>query len=104
MQFSLIRLHSCQVFVIPKYTSEEENSETAAIPAEDNFDERLAQMPDAVKACVVSIIENPDNIKNYLMCLADENYCRTYREKTDIFREAIAFINSALPQQAVDSG
>ncbi len=88
----------------PFVPSEEDNSETAAIPAEDDFDERLAQLPDKVKACVVSIIENPDNLKNYLMCLADENYCRIYREKTDIFRKAIAFINSALPQQAVDSG
>ena len=84
----------------PSVASEEENSETAAIPAEDNFDERLAQMPDAVKACVASIIDNPDNLKNYLMCLADENYCRIYREKTDIFREAIAFLDSALPQKA----
>lgn len=88
----------------PSVASEEGNSGEAAIPAEDDFDERFAQLPDAVKACVVSIIDNPDNLKNYLMCLADENYCRIYREKTDIFREAIAFINSAMPQQAVDSG
>ncbi len=88
----------------PSVSSEEENSGETAIPAEDDFDERFAQLPDAVKACVVSIIDNPDNLKNYLMCLADENYCRIYREKTDIFREAIAFINSAMPQQAVDSG
>ena len=88
----------------PSVSSEEENSGEAAIPAEDDFDERFAQLPDAVKACVVSIIDNPDNLKNYLMCLADENYCRIYREKTDIFREAIAFLNNALPQKSVDSG
>ena len=84
----------------PSVASEEENSWEAAIPAEDDFDEKLAQLPDKVKACVISIIDNPDNLKNYLMCLADENYCRIYREKTDIFREAIAFLNSALPQKA----
>ena len=89
----------------PSVASEEENSETTMIPAENDFDERLAQLPDAVKACVASIIDNPDNLKNYLMCLADENYCRIYREKTDIFREAIAFLDSALPQKAPpDSG
>ena len=78
----------------PSVASEEKNSETAEIPAADDAEERFAQLPDAVKACVVSILDNPDNLKNYLMCLADENYCRIYREKTDIFREAIAFVNS----------
>ena len=88
----------------PSVASEEENSGESAMPAEDDFEEGVAQLPEKVQACVVSIIENPDNLKNYLMCLADENYCRIYREKTDIFRESIAFLNSALPQEAMDSG
>ena len=75
--------------------SEEENSEAADKPAENDFDERFAQLPEPVKACVTSIIENPDNLKDYLLCLADENYCRFYREKTDIFREAIAFLDNS---------